>query len=173
MIAENNIKRNIYHLFLYLVVFLTACKETTENEIQLPPEIQKVQSAAPNSLTGFIDTIQIDSRAAVFFNADTFQLERIKSKLNKTVLESMEHDCYYQIRNARFVIGNNWPNLKIIEVSTSCYLAFLNDDNSKNLVDLNERKDLCGLFLFQPGKNPVLADMMNIETALEYYFNNK
>lgn len=170
---ENYLYRNINSLFLFMVMFLTACKEIAKNEIHLPPETQEVPSAPLNALSGFNDTIQIDARAAVFFNADTFQLERIKSNHDKSVLESMKHDCYYQMSNARLVLRNNWPQIKLVQVSATRYLEFLKDDNSKKLVDLNDRKDLCGLFLFQPDKNPELADMMNIETALEFYFNGK
>jgi hypothetical protein len=48
---------------------------------------------------------------------------------------------------------------------------FVRKNGDSVVVDLNPL-DLCGLFLFEPGKEPVQADMMNVETALGEYFKS-
>ena len=86
------------------------------------------------------------------------------------IFESMVHDCFYQIKNARMVLKKQWPQVKIIETSRARYLLFIKADKSKICIDLDTKNDMCGLFLFDGKKDPVLTDMTNIDTALKFYF---
>lgn len=158
--------------FIYLI-FLFACSNpgtSDKNNLQ-----EQKKSEAPGVVyrkppSSFGDTIVITSNAAVFFNPDSFQLEKIKAVTKKMVYESNVHDCFYQMRNARMVLKKYWPKIRITEIFKARYLLFIKADKSKLFIDLNTQNDQCGTFLFDPRKTPLLVDMMNIGTELDFYF---
>ena len=86
------------------------------------------------------------------------------------IFESLTHDCFYQMRNARMVLKKYWPQVRIIETSKARYLLFIRADKRKICIDLNNKNDICGVFLFEKDKDPQLIDMMNIDTELGFYF---
>ncbi len=89
----------------------------------------------------------------------------------KNVMAYIKHDCYYQMQNARLSLKNDWPKVKIIEVSRARYLSFVKSTGAGIVIDLNEKNDICGLFLFDGKQDPVLVDMPNVDTFLNQYFN--
>lgn len=118
----------------------------------------------------FNDTIIIKGLTAVFFNPDSAQLQKIKAIRGKMNFESDTHDCFFQMRNARMVLKQYWPRLKVIETSKARFLLFIFNEKSKQCIDLNAKNDMCGIFLFNGKKEPLLIDMMNIDTVLDDYF---
>jgi hypothetical protein len=130
------------------------------------------QAGKINKPTGnFPDTLTIHAPAAVFYNPDSLQLEKIKKIIQKNEFESEVHNCFYLVRNAQIVLKKDWPQVHIIETSRNRWLLFIKDDKSHTLIDLDNKGDMCGLFLFDGKKEPELADMMNIDTALGFYFS--
>ena len=83
----------------------------------------------------------------------------------------LTHDCHYQMQNARIVLKKYWPQLHIVEATKARYILFVKTDETKICIDLNDKNDICGLFLFDTKKNPVLVDMPNIDTELGFYFS--
>lgn len=156
-----------YFLFLMLV---SACSDLSRQKKSAQNNIKNADTAINKPPGSFSDTITINFPAAVFYNPDSLQLERIKSILKKMEFESIVHECYYQMRNARMSLKNYWPQIRIIEASKARYLLFIKSDKSKIYIDLDTKNDICGLFLFNQVKNPLLADMPNIDTELELYF---
>ena len=136
----------------------------TQDKSPAPPVVYKKPAS------GFNDTLIVRGKAAVFYMADSVQLERIKAITEKMVYESNNHDCFYQMRNARFVLKKYWPGVPVIETSVARYLLFVNADKSSVCIDLNTKNDQCGIFLFEDDKAPKLADMTNIDTELGFYF---
>lgn len=120
--------------------------------------------------SSYTDTLRITFPTALIYNADSLQTDKIKSINKKMVFESMVHECFYQIKNARTVLKKYWPQLKIIETSKAKHLLFIKADKSKICIDLDTKKGMCSLFLFDGKKDPVLTDMTNIDTALRFYF---
>jgi type III secretory pathway lipoprotein EscJ len=120
--------------------------------------------------TAFTDTLIIHPKSAVFYSPDPVQLEKIKSVNEKSVYDMLTHNCHYQMENARKVIQSSWPQIKIVETSSYRYLLFLKTNKSHVCIDLNDKNDICGLFLFDGKKDPVLVDMPNIDTQLGLYF---
>lgn len=86
------------------------------------------------------------------------------------VFESLQHDCFYQMRNARLVLQKYWPQIQIVETSKARYLLFIKADKSKTIIDLDSKNDICGIFLFDSKQDPELIDMMNVDTELGFYF---
>ena len=81
------------------------------------------------------------------------------------------HDCHYQMQNALNSLKQDWPKIKIINASKARYLLFVKENKSTVCFDLDTKNDICGLFLFDTKKDPILADMPNINTVLQYYFS--
>ena len=154
-------------LFFLAITWLSCSgpkKQAPINSDQDPVKINKPPSSFP-------DTLTIDSPSAVFYYPDSLQLEKIKGTMKKDAFASEEHNCFYQMRNARNVLKKYWPQVRIIETSRSRFLLFIKNDKRQTLLDLDHKGDMCGLFLFDGTKEPELADMMNIDTALGFYFS--
>lgn len=117
------------------------------------------------------DTVFIADDAAVFFNADSVQLKKVKEITDTGFYESITHEGFYQQRNARMVVKKFYPSVHIYEVVKARYLLFVRKDKSTYCVDLNTKNDLCGIILFNRKKDPQLIDMMTVETQLHYYFD--
>lgn len=146
------------------LLFFGACKERQS------PRTTTVNFRKPPS--SYQDTLRISERSAVFYAPDSLQSLRLKKLLGDRIYESDTHECIYMLRNTRNVINNYWPGLTVIESHAARWLDFKKWKNS-TVVDLDNRNELCGLYLFDPGREPQLADMMNIETALNQYFSDK
>ena len=162
------------HLLFLAGIFTLAMTSCSEN-----PQSQKIEektNPAPKHTiikkpeSSFNDTILINTKAAVFYNPDSIQMEKIKQVNEKVIYDMLKHDCHYQMQNARKALIAHWPQIKIYDAIKTRYLLFIKADHSKVLIDLNDKNDICGLFLFDQKKNPVLADMPNIETVLNLYF---
>ena len=164
-----NILRSL--LFLLFITQLVSCTEAKrkDNSIQILPGIQDtIKSKPPGS---FSDTIIIDFPAAVFYNPDSMQLEKIKAITDTMIFESNIHDCFYQMKYSRNAIQKNWPTIKIIEISKYRYVHFKSSEGLDEYIDLNKQEDFCGIFLFDGHKKASFADMSNIDSELGFYFN--
>jgi len=120
--------------------------------------------------SSFADTLVIQNPSAVFYTPDSVQLDKIRAINKKMIFESLMHDCFYQMRNARLVLQKYWPRIRIVETSKARYLLFIKADKTKTAIDLNSKNDICGIFLFDSKQDPELIDMMNVDTELGFYF---
>lgn len=170
---NNRSYRTLIHIIIFILldVCIIACSGDTADKGS-DEQNKNAPGIAPaiKPFSSFGDTLIINAPSAVFFKPDSLQLEKIRSVNKKMVFESMTHDCFYQMRNARSVLKKYWPQVRIIETSKARYLLFIKVDKSKTGIDLNFKGDICGIFLFDPEKEPELIDMMNIDTALGFYF---
>jgi hypothetical protein len=166
------LKMPIVLLIILLIAANLGCdpqKKSGTNSIVKPgTSINKFEKPASLST----DTLLINSNSAVFFKPDSLQLQTITSLLSEQESESLIHESFYQMRNARNVVKKHFPKIDIIEDDKAKYLLFVKKNDSATLINLDEVKDIYGIFLFQRTKDPELADMMNIETALHFYFQD-
>jgi hypothetical protein len=153
-----------------ILIFLQSCAQPSKKNIpaEKTPELQDTIRIKPPS--SFSDTLLIHYPSAVFYNPDSLQLKKIEGITEKREYETEVHNCFYQMRNARMVLKKYWPKIHILETSTNRYLLFVKADKTITNIDLNSKGDMCGLFLFDGKKEPQLVDMMNIDTALGFYF---
>jgi len=166
----NSVRRII--IVFVIMQFLFACSgpsQENQNKQEKKPEKSTVIYNKPPS--SFNDTIVIDTRSAVFYNPDSLQLKNIKTVIANNEYETEIHNCFYLMRNARAVMKQYWPQIHVIEISRARYFLFIKKNKNKVVIDLNTKNDMCGMFLFDRKKDPELIDMMNIDTALEFYFN--
>ncbi|MGZ8525783.1 MAG: hypothetical protein ACXWV1_15230 [Chitinophagaceae bacterium] len=162
-----------FHLlsFFFTVMLTISC-----NNSPLPggdsAEIEKNKATKSKPGSSYVDTIIISSPAAVFFNPDSLQLEKIKDITEPMIFESTLHDCFYQMRNSRIILKQYYAHIKIIEVKKARYLLFVKpgDKKEKVYVDLNAKNDPCGIMIFDGIKAPRLVDMTNMESELGFYF---
>jgi hypothetical protein len=131
------------------------------------PQLNANLKKPPSSFT---DTLFVSGKSAIFYTPDSVQLKKIKAINEKMIYESMMHDCFFQMRNARLVIRRDRPQVKITELSKIRWLAFVMNDNSRRLIDLDTINDICGIYLFDGMKDPERIDMTNVETDLGFYF---
>jgi hypothetical protein len=131
-----------------------------------------VTKAAPGKPQGsFSDTLTIAFPSAVFFSPDSIQLEKIKSITDPAGFESMTHENFFLMRNAKLEIKKNRPGIKIMEVNKFRYLLFKKIETGNTCIDLDSIPDSFGLFLFDGKKTPLLTDMANIGTEEGFYFD--
>jgi hypothetical protein len=153
------------------LLFIYSCSDPAKkNEYQEGKKIAAKPPIIKKPASSFEDTLIIDRVSAVFYTPDSLQMIKIKAVNEKAIFEMIEHDCYYQMRNARMVLKRYWPQVSIIEISKARYLRFMKEDKRNVIIDLNEKNDICGVFLFDKKKNPVLIDMPNVDTELGFYF---
>lgn len=169
---KNNLSQSyrIVPAIIFWALLFPGCNGTTGSRQKNQKEITPVTRPLSKPGSSYNDTLLINTPSAIFYNPDSIQLEKIKAVNKETVAESMVHDCFYQMRNARIVLKKYWPQIRIIETSKARYLLFAKKNQSKTYIDLNSKNDMCGIFLFDPQKEPEFIDMMNIDTALEFYF---
>ncbi|CAN5831488.1 hypothetical protein BH11BAC4_BH11BAC4_22880 [soil metagenome] len=152
---------------------MLGCTGNTEHKLAADTKPKNNIQELSKPVSSYNDTLIINTESAVFYNPDSMQLEKIRTVNKKNIAESMEHDCFYQMRNARMVLKKYWPQVNIIETANARFLLFIKADKTKHCIDLNGKNDMCGIILFNRQKDPELVDMMNIDTALEFYFSNK
>ena len=168
--ALNNSSPLPIHRIIPFLLFALACREHTKNSpveggktFQKPALIKKPPSS-------FNDTLVVGSNSAVFYTPDSLQMEKIQSVNEKNVMANIRHNCFFQMQYARSSLKDNWPRIRIIEVSRARFLLFVKTDGTKIYIDLNDKNDICGIFLFDGKKDPVLVDMPNVDTILGSYF---
>jgi len=159
-------------VILMAMTFLTgSCSQAPEKDQE-----KKKEGSTPRNIkkppSSFNDTVIVDRASAVFYNPDSLQKEKIKAVNEERVYATITHDCFYMMQNARDVIRKHWPQIRIVEVIKARYLLFVKKDKSKTVIDLNNKNDICGLFLFDPKKDPVPVDMPNVDTILGFYFEH-
>ena len=155
---------------LFIIGYLICCSDKNKKNNSIKNITKKKDTLIRKPSSSFSDTIIINFPSVVFYNPDSLQLKKIKEITLKNEYESEVHNCFYLMRNARRELKKYWPKIHIIETSANRYLLFVKADKSKACIDLNSKGDMCGIFLFNGQKEPELADMMNIDTALGFYF---
>ena len=172
---ENSSKTTIFHMLLFTcaISYLYSCTNagsSKKNNAEKPAASHVVQYKKPSS--SYDDTLIINKISAVFYNPDSLQLKKIQAVTTKELFETDVHNCFYLMRNAQTVLKRYWPQIHIIETSEYRYLLFIKADNSRTCIDLDANEDMCGVLVFDRKKEPELVDMMNIDTALGFYFKS-
>lgn len=155
-------------IIMFLIV--GSCSKTGKKKVEIVPNAKSPIIKKPGS--SFNDTLVINANSAVFYSPDPRQMKKIKSVNDKEIYDLLIHNCHYQMENARVVLKTTWPQIKMVETSKIRFLLFEKINKSKVCIDLNDKNDICGLFLFDGKKDPALVDMPNVDTQLGRYFSN-
>ena len=160
-----------FFAFFLSALLIISCSNSTEQNKPVANKSKNISLPKNKPSSTFPDTLKINSASAVFYYADSLQLEKIKALTDSGFYEGSMHEYFSYMRNAHLVIDKIMPQLKIIEAKNVRYLLFINDDNSTKCIDLDTKIEPYGLFIFKMKKAPQLADMANIETELGFYFS--
>jgi hypothetical protein len=157
--------------FLALLLLASSCSGPIEKKpAQEDSGGKDKQPIIKKPASSYNDTVRVTTDAAVFYSPDSTQMEKIRSVNQKATFDMIVHDCWYQMKNAREVLRTYWPKVRVVDVSQARYLLFEKADKSRICIDLDEKNDICGIFLFNRKKAPALIDMPNVNTALDSYF---
>lgn len=161
-----------YLLLLWVLIHISfySCTNTGQNHEALNQKNNSKDTIQGKSSSSFTDTVIIGFPSAVFYRPDQLQSEKFKDIHGEMQSESMQHDCFYQIKNASSVLKKYYPNIIITEVKNARYLYFKQADGEFITLDLN-KYDPCGMFIFDGQKSPLLVDMTNVDTQLGFYFS--
>ena len=161
-----------FFLGLTVTIFLLSCsgKKNSTKKIETKVPVDSMHHAFNKPASGYTDTLRITSKSAVFFTLDSNQFKKLQQLLPDVEYQTEVHNCFYQMRNARNVLHQYWPTVKIIEATRVRYLLFIKNDQKNTCIDLDGKIDNCGIFLFDGKKEPEFIDMMNVDTALHFYF---
>ena len=157
--------------FLVISLQFVSCSNSVRQNKEDAVNDEYIDTIPSKPAATFTDTIIIDFPAAVFYNPDSLQLQKIKAITDTMVFQSIIHDCLYQMRNSRNILRQNWPKIKIVEISNVRYIVFKPVNGMNECIDLNTKNDPCGIFIFDGHKKARLVDMTNIESELGLYFS--
>ncbi len=155
-----------------VLLFLYSCSNNVQNKEVLSNKTSSASSIQGKASSSFKDTLDIDFPAAVFFNTDKVQSEKYIQSNGKKVFESIQHDFFYQMKYSRDVLKKYYPEIKVTEVINSRYLRFRTINSEYITIDL-DKYDLCGMFISDGKKPPMVVDMTNVDTQLGFYFADK
>ena len=158
-------------ILLFFCLYLVSCSNTTNKNKSTEVNVESMGAGNKKSDNRFTDTLVIDFTAAVIYNPDSLQLEKLKVFTKPMDFESNVHECIYLLRFSWNEIKNNWPKIKIIETGNAGFVLFKSEEGNEEYIDLNTRKDFCGIFLFDGHKKVHFADLANIATELGFYFS--
>lgn len=157
-------------LFYSAVIVIMSCVNSPVKE-----EAQKTNAGLTRQPgkppATYQDTLTIGFPAAVFYHADSLQLQKIKELTGERLFEAQMHEYFFQMRNARMVLNRERKHIKLAEAKNVRFLLFIKNNKDAVCIDLDTKNDPYGLILFDGKKNPTLIDMMNIETQLNFYFD--
>lgn len=159
-------------IFCLFSCCMHSCTQPAKKNIPVESNPDATDIIKRKPVSSFSDTLTIHFPAAVFYNPDSLQLQKIKKVTEKNDYETEVHNCIYLMRNASNIMKQYWPKVNMIEAHKARYLLFIKADKTKVCIDLDTKGDMCGIFLFDGKKEPQLADMMNIDTALDFYFSH-
>ncbi len=153
-----------------VILFLFSCSGSGNNSNPGTTTRVKQDSAKVKPPSSFSDTVTINFPAAVFYHADSLQLEKIRAITDSGVFETTMHEYFYQMKYSRNVLNKNWPKIKIVEVKNARYILFTLEDGTNECIDLNNINDAYGVIIFNRKKKSEKVDMTNIDTDLYFYF---
>lgn len=156
----------------FILIILLSCSDTDPVKKPENNSVPANETSLKKPGATFQDTLLVSKTAAVFFSPDSAQLGKLKAVTDTMIFTSLEHDCFYQMRNAKNVINSYYKNISIIVSSKARYLKFTSFNGNIKIIDLDLNNDPCGIYLFDGKKEPRFADMTNIDSELNVYYNN-
>jgi hypothetical protein len=159
----------LYFFIMFFLISLINCQQ----KVKKNKSVEEKHSSQPKSkpASSFADSLIISSAAAISFEPDSIQLQKIKSITDSNEFQTMVHEYFFQQRNATLFLQQHWPHVKILSAKNFRYLIFRNQRQTIEVVDLDKIPDFFGMYFFEPGKNPQRIDMMSIDTEAPNYFS--
>ena len=158
-------------LIVWIAAVANSCSHSSQrNNKTADGRPDATQKSYKKPAAASMDTMVITGKSAVFYSPDSLQWKQLTQMVTTDEYESEMHNCFYLTQNAINVTRKYYQHVQITKASSVRYLLFIKDNDQQSIcIDLDS-KELCGAFLFDGEKDPEFTDMMNIDTALGFYF---
>ncbi|MCX6317325.1 MAG: hypothetical protein NTW29_08540 [Bacteroidetes bacterium] len=141
-----------------------SCKQHAET----PAKVEK-ENAQPSVTDG--DTIIISRASAIYCMPDSAQLEAWKKKAgDENFFIAADDRAYYTQLSQEYLVKKQLP---VLAVTGKRMLKFIKKDGTIHLILTGSAAPYVPLYFFSPEKDPLPADMVNIEKSYADYFNKK
>ena len=114
------------------------------------------------------DTLIIDRQAAVFYQPDSFQLEKRMKEVDEADFRAGADDYIYYINTSVEYLEKE--GLPVLDAKNKKYLKFVLTDKQDQVIKLDTLEELWGIYLFDPKKSVYAADMTIIEDEYKRYY---
>ena len=156
--------------YTFFIVCLMACSDSP----RLESDAKDTAVAGKNNFqkpgSTFQDSLEVQGIAAIFYEPDSLQLEKIRQLSEERLFKATMHEFEYQVKYSNKILKRDWPNIKIVIAKNVRFLKCINKEGKTDLIDLDKYNDAYGLIMVGK-KRPVLLDMTNVETGLLDYLN--
>jgi hypothetical protein len=170
--------RPLFRHFLLYILTLSSCA-SPHNKQEVKIEVQhSTTDTIQNHLLqknldikkieGNGDTLTIDTKAAVFFQPDSSQMEKRMKEVGERDFRAGADDYIYYINISAEYLEKQ--GLTVMDAKGKKYLKFVKSDKKEQVVRLDTLNDLWGMYLFDPEKKPHYADITEIEDDYKNYF---
>ena len=109
------------------------------------------------------DTLIVDQRCAVFYVADSTQAEKRRVPTDTTYggVDGADDDNAYYLGQASEFLEKQ--KVKIVNVYDKKYILFKSQGNVSKVINTDTLHELVDVYLFDPRKGLIKADIINIE----------
>lgn len=125
--------------------------------INMPPDPKTVS-----------DTLVINYKSAVAYQPDSLAIENRMKGTNEAEFRMGMDDYLYSMHESWEYLEST--GLKVIDAKDKRYILFQLSNGTSQLIKLDTLDELWGIYLFDPAKPPLLADISFIEPDFESYF---
>jgi len=158
-----------YILLIGALALLSACKnETTSAKANVPKT--EVKNARPANITQRpTDTLVVKTRYAVDYWASEEKIEQLKreSKDEEDFYVAADDVGWYMSESTTYLDSIKFP---MVRTKGYRYLRFKKTDGSSVFIDTDTIQEIANIYLFDPSKDPVNADITYMKDAFSEYF---
>ena len=147
-------------LLLATALLFSACSPRPGKQVTASGSDTSRLAASP-------DMITIDKRTAVYYSPDSVQVQREVNKEEEEFYTAADDNIYYMSQARHFTDS---LKLNAVDVIGQKFIKFICQDGTSVIIKKDTLQSLWGVYLFDPGKKPMEADMMNIGADYKSYF---
>lgn len=114
------------------------------------------------------DTLTIDRIAAIFYQPDSIQIKKRMKQVGEADFRAGADDYIYYINSSVEYLEKQ--GIPVIDAKNRKFLRFVMTDKKEKLIKLDTLEELWGIYLFDPMKAPLYADMIDIEENYKNYY---
>lgn len=168
-------------LRILLLLTFTACSCATNDQKQKHESDAVISSAdttqklvipkaqtAPQTSPLDADTLTVGSKAAVFYQPDSLQINKRMKEVGEADFRAGADDYIYYINTSVEYLEKE--GLRVFDAKNKNYLKFVLADKRVQVIKLDTLQELWGIYLFDPKKKPYVADITIIEDEYKSYY---
>ena len=165
-------------LTLILAILFVACssrsgQNPTNDTAQISNLVHQDTITRPDSVRvkkSSSDTLIVDQLCAVFYIADSTQAEKRRIPTDTTYggVDGADDDNAYYLNQAADFLEKQ--KVKILHVDGRKYILFKSQGNVSSIINTDTLQELVAVFLFDPRKRYINADIINIEVDFNKLF---